>query len=171
MNRAEEMKEFLQETKESLLKKRLVIIEDFCRKKGISKVEEIQAIVQGLLWNQREGCIVISYLYSSVITGSHEFFIAIYSGAPFVEEEPDGVYYSLNFCMQEAEEDVWLMNRVLKEKFVRVLNSEKEIIRRWYILQVYGKLAVIFKLILKDIKEESGIDIYFGSYMGETELI
>lgn len=171
VNRIDEMKTFLQETKDKLLTERLKKIEEYCQSQGKAKTEELQAIVQGLMWERRKGNLVISYLVSSIVTGSHEIFIAFYSGEPYVEEEPDGIYYSLSSFFQGIEDELLTMHKTLGNKFIRILDYEKEEIRRWYISQIYINLTSIYKIIFKDFQKESDINIYYGSFMGEIALI
>ena len=44
--------------------------------------------LQGLASAHNHGCLVISFLRSSYIVNSHEFYLAYYEKEPFIQEEP-----------------------------------------------------------------------------------
>ena len=114
---------------------------------------------------------MISFLRSSYITESHEFYIAYYFDEPFVEEEPDSRYYDLGLLFEGIDNDLECMNKELGKKFIRILSSEKEEIRRWFVDNIYIGLGKSFKLLFEDIQPQRNLEVFYGSYMGELELI
>ncbi len=170
MDRIKEMKEFLQDAEEILLQQRIDKIKLICMSEENTR-REIQTIIDGMTMERTGGCIVVSCLRSSYITGSHEFGIAYYADEPFVDEEPDCVYYNLGLLFEGIEDDLQYMNKELRNKYIRIMASEKEELRRWFMDKIYMRLGVVFKPIIKDMQNKRNIDIFYGNYMGELELI
>ena len=170
MDRVKEMKEFLHDTEEILLKERIDKIKIICmRKENIKK--EIQTIVDRLTMGKTEGCIAISFLRSSYITGSYEVCIAFYMDEPFVEENPDCKYYSLRLFFDGVEDELQYMIKELGNKYIRITASEKEEVRRWFIDEIYTGLGIVFKMMLVDMQIKEDIDVFYGNYMDELELL
>lgn len=170
LERIKEMKNFLECTEEDLLKKRMDKIQSICRNEEKVK-EELHEIIEELTEGKEAGSIVISFLRSSYITESHEFYIAYYFDEPFVEEEPDSRYYDLGLLFEGIDNDLECMNKELGKKFIRILSSEKEEIRRWFVDNIYIGLGKSFKLLFEDIQPQRNLEVFYGSYMGELELI
>lgn len=66
---------------------------------------ELAAVLQALEAGRTKGRMVISYLRSSYILSRHNFYIAYYAEDSFVEEEPEGFYFSFGSVLGEAEKD------------------------------------------------------------------
>ncbi len=167
MDRIEEMKDFLRDTEEWMLEERINMMKAYCKSHENVR-QEIAYIIDGVIMNRQEGCVVISYLRSSYITESHAFCIAQYTDEPFVEEEPDSMYYSMRALFEGIEDDYKKLNKLLGSKYIRIMASEKEEIRRWYMEHIYAKLYEVFKLILADTKYKN---IYYGGYMDEVQAL
>ncbi|MCX4352343.1 MAG: hypothetical protein OSJ60_11970 [Lachnospiraceae bacterium] len=170
LERIKEMKEFLENSEEDLLMKRIDKMQSVFRNEEKLKKELLETIEE-LAEEKENGCVVISFLRSSYITGSHDFYIACYSDEPFVEEEPDSRYYSLGLLFEGIESDMDCMNKELEKKYIRILSSEKEEIRRWHIDNIYRRLGEILQLLFEDMLPQRGLDVFYGCYMDELELI
>lgn len=168
MERITDMKTFLQERKEFLLKERIKKLKSTLT---YEESKELESILKELVSEGEGGRLLIVYLRSSYITGSHNFYIAFYTGEPFVEEEPDNVVYSMQEIFQSVEDDWVDMQKKLQEKFIRIMDSEKEEIRRWYMEELYRCAGILFKEWLEDMKSEKNTEVYYGSYMDEVEWI
>lgn len=86
LERVDVMKAYLRETPDGMTLDAIVE-----RRLGTICTEFAKAVeepVRNLLEQKTDGAVVVSYLRSSIVTGSHEFYIAYYNGEPFVEEEP-----------------------------------------------------------------------------------
>lgn len=167
MDRIEEMKDFLHDAEKGILEERIRTMKAYCQDhKNVS--QEIACIIDGLIMERETGCVVIAYLRSSYITGSHAFYIAKYADEPFVEEEPDSVFYSMGSLFGGVEEDYKRLHKLLEGKYIRIMASEKEEVRRWYMEHIYCKLYEVFKLLLADTKYKN---IFYGSYMDELKSL
>lgn len=171
MERIGVLKNFLTEEKDFLVKKRLNKIEDLYKNKEKSIGNRLEITLKKLVSEKEKGILAISYLRSSYITESHEFYIAYYFGDVFVEEEPDCVYFSMYSLFEAVKEDWIQIDKKLDKNFVRVFMAEKKEIHRWYMKQLYESFDIVLKLILEDMKVEKGIDVYFGGFMDEVKLI
>ncbi len=164
LERIEAMESFLKEEKEGLLKRRLAEIESMLQGDAGGVYGRLKAAFHELTPEDGRGVLALSYLRSSYITGRHEFYLAFYTGEPFVEE-PDGLYLDMKSVFEAAEDDLREMNRRLGEEFVRIIPAEKEEIRRWYMGQLYGR----FGEVLESLSEDKGREVYFGGYMEELK--
>ena len=139
MERIDAMKAFLCETVDGF------VLDDFVGERlykmqdGFGK--ELEKTVRKMAVHKTEGIVSISYLRSSIVTGSHEFYIAYYKDELFVEEEPEAVYLGMEQLFQGTESDCVEIFQILGKKFIRFLASEKEEIRRWYIWLLYERLG------------------------------
>lgn len=124
-----------------------------------------------LTLGKEKGQLVISFLRSSYILNSHELHIAYYEKEPFVEEDPDRVYFSIKLLFQGIEEDLKKIDEKLHKKFIRMLRGETEEIRRWYMKKIYTNLGCILKKVANGGQKTNGIGIYYGEFMGELENI
>lgn len=190
MERLEGMKGFLQEDKEILLQERLMLMEtDMSARDNLCSA--IKKLTAGKKRTEGSGAysLVIAFLRSSYITGSHEFYIACYEEKPFVEEEAEGVCCSMDFFFQGAEDDCAVLYKKLQKEYVRILDGEKEELRRWYMDGMYKKCGTLFGKFLKETRwrdgaespegeefqreaaEEAAADVYYGEYMEGLERI
>ena len=167
MDRIEEMKDFLRDAEKGMLEERIRMMKAYCKSHENIR-QEIVYIIDGVIMNHQDGCVVISYLRSSYITGSHAFCIAQYTDEPFVEEEPDSMYYSMRVLFEGVEDDCKKLNKLLESKYIRIMASEKEEIRRWHMEHIYSELYDVFKLMLADTKYK---EIYYGGYMDEVRAL
>ena len=170
-NRLAEMKEFLREDVESLRRERRKKMDAIYAGSGQGIKNDLEAVLKGFAVENEEGRLIISSLRSSYITGSFDFYIAFYADEPFVEEEPDSVCCSMKFLLEGIGEDLECMEKKLRKQFIRVMSSEVEEIRRWYMEEIYGEFEGIFRRLLEDMKEERHVDVFFGSYMDRLEAI
>lgn len=163
LERVDAMKAYLRETPDGVILDAIVE-----RRLGIIWTEFAKAVevsVKQLAGQKTDGAVVISYLRGSIVTGSHEFYIAYYNGDPFVEEEPECIYLDLHQIFDVAEADCMEINRILGRKFVRVLDSEKEEIRRWYLYLVYDRLGAFIKSQEEENHAAGRIPVLYGGYM------
>ena len=71
----------------------------------------------------------------------------------------------------EGIEKIFNISKELENKFIRILASEKEEIRRWFLCNIYMQLSSVFKIIFKDVQSQKILDVFYGYYMGELELL
>ena len=171
LERLEDMKEFLREDAETLRRERRKKMDDIYADRGQGIKNDLETVLKGLADGKGDGRLVISCLRSSYITGSIDFYIAFYAGEPFVEEEPDSAYYSMAVLLDGIGEDLERMGKKLRGKFIRVMSSETEEIRRWYMEGFHGEWQGIFREILEGIGEEKHVDVLFGGYMDRLETV
>ena len=171
LERLEDMKEFLREDAETLRRERRKKMDDIYADRGQGIKNDLETVLKGLADGKGDGSLVISCLRSSYITGSFDFYIAFYGGEPFVEEEPDSAYYSMAVFWDGIGEDLERMGKKLRGKFIRVMSSETEEIRRWYMEGFLGQWQGIFREILEGIGEDKHVDVLFGGYMDRLETV
>ena len=171
MGRITQMKEALGEKVDSLIYRHLEKLEKLliCNTDNIRK--DMETVLKELASDKKDGSLVISFLRSSYILKSYEFYIAYYEGELFVEEEPDCVYFSMKSALRGIEEDWREMDEELHQNFIRVFAGEKEEIHRWYIEQLYIAMESIMKMAVEKMQKSRGVDVYYGGYMEEVKVI
>lgn len=171
LERLEMMKDFLSKKINYLKRERInEISKQFLNDAG-NISSNLKEMLKRLALEEETCVIVISYLQSSYITGNHEFYIASYIGEPFVVEELNYTYFSMNSLLKKTEKDFEQMDKELKKEFFRPITAEKEEIHRWYMAQLYKEFDNVFKLGIENIEKKQGNDVYFGGFMDELKLI
>ena len=118
-----------------------------------------------------EGSLVLTYLKSSYITGSHQFKIAIYID-PFVEIYPPHRYINVALLFLDMEADMDIFIKQLDQHFICILKSEIEEIRRYYVELLYVESVTYFKQVFSELQNDIELPaVYFGAELGEVELI
>lgn len=95
MGRFTQMKEVIGEKVDLLIEKRLHKLEKSLTNKEENIWRDLESVLRELTSDKKEGSLVISFLRSSYITNNQEFYIAYYEEEPFVEEEPDCIYFNM----------------------------------------------------------------------------
>ena len=170
MERIGQMKEFMEARKNVLIKERINKMKYLFVENIHNKKSELENILKELSKNKNEGKLVISYLRSSYILSSHEFYVAFYEGEVFVKEEPPCIYFNLKPIFDGIDEDLRKLDQALHKKFIRIFAGEKEEIHRWYMEQIYMQFVHIVKAAIEGIIEEKEIEIYYGGYMDALEV-
>lgn len=165
MERIPQMKELIVTKADSLMNVRLKYIENLLDGDKVSVRKDLELALEQLMADRKEGSLVISFLRSSYILNSHEFYIAFYEGEPFVEEEPDSIYFSMEKVFDGIEEDWREMDAALHQHFIRIISGEKAEIHRWYTERLYAALGSVIKKMIEDMGKDRGIPVYYGGYM------
>jgi len=122
-----------------------------------------------------EICVVITYLRSSYITGSHQFKISLYENDPFMSDATMCRFIDLAPLYKRVPEFIDDLTRKIKSQFIRVMPFEIEEIRRSYMDYLYKNSSFFFERIVNEMRNDEGGKIknivYFGEEMGETEEI
>ncbi len=171
MGRMIQMKEVIGEKTTSLLDRRLKRMEKNLIDNMDQTLQDLETTLVELASDKKDGSLVISFLRSSYILNSHEFYIAYYEGEPFVEEEPACVYFDMKSIFSGIEEDWKELDEELCHNFIRVFAREKEEIHRWYMEQIYIALEGIMKLAVENMQKNSGVEVCYGGYMEEVKVI
>lgn len=165
MERVNEMLDSIRETIVQILEKRDAQLETGYQ---IQKEQAAEAVKN--MMSLQTKSIVITWLRSSYITGSHKFRIAAYEEEPFVEEEPEHIYFSLDFFFDFVEDDMHLFLKHLQKQYIHIFKSEIEEMRRYYMEQLY-KRCIHFFCNAVDVSGQEGdsgrITVFFGEEMGE----
>lgn len=114
---------------------------------------------------ENTGVFVFSYLRSSCITGNHDFLLSYYEDEPFMDENPEDITVDMSAVFAGIEEDYGVLNRYLSEKYIRVFPSEREEIRRWYLLEIYKNMGDIVREMIEKMGTREKKVIYYGGYM------
>ncbi|MDE7197426.1 MAG: hypothetical protein K2O15_00925 [Lachnospiraceae bacterium] len=148
MERIPQMKELIREKADSLMSVRLKYIENLLESHKDSVRKDFELALERLVSEKNKGSLVISFLRSSYILNSHEFYIAFYEEEPFVEEEPADICFSMEKVFDGIEEDWHEMDEMLQQNFIRVFAGEKAETHRWYMERLYVALgSIIMKMI------------------------
>lgn len=171
MGRIAQMKETLGEKADFLLRRRFEKLEKLLNSNTDNIRNNLENALRELASDKEVGSLVISFLRSSYITNSHEFYIAYYEDDLFVKEEPDCIYFSMKPAFYGIEEDWNEIDEDLHKNFIRVFAGEKEEIHRWYMEQIYITLESVMKMAVDNIPKSRDIDVYYGGYMEKMKAI
>ena len=171
MERMPHMKETIGEKADFLRNVRLQDIESLLDGDKASVRKELEHALEQLASDKKEGSLVICFLRSSYIANSHEFYIAFYEEEPFVEEEPDCIYFRMKEVFDGLEEDWRELDEALHQHFIRIISGEKAEIHRWYTERIYQALDRIMKETVENMGKDKGISVYYGGYMEELKAI
>lgn len=171
MERIHQMKAVIGEKTDSLIGRRLEKMKKIFTNNTDNMQSDLETALTELISDKKVGSLVISFLRSSYILNTHEFYIAYYEREPFVEEEPDCIYFSMKSLFLGIEEDWREMDRELCQNFIRVFAGEKEEIRRWYMERIYIALESMMKEAVEKIQKRGAVDVYYGGYMEEIKVI
>jgi len=168
MERMQEMIEAIQAEIENAVDK---------KKKQWQQLEtrEVKTKVQAFLEKQGatiEGHLVLTYLKSSYITNHHKFKIAIYLDEPFVELYPPRDYISMKPLFVDVETDMDVFTKRLKQDFSRMMASEIEELRKYYMELLYIESVMFFKQLFSELKNDIKLPaVFFGAELGEVKLM
>lgn len=165
------MQEFLEDKLIFLLGRRIDKVRELYIENTYSIRNDLEMTLKELAADKKKGSLVISFLRSSYISGSHEFYIAYYEGEPFVEEEPDCIYFSMKNAFSGIEKDWHEMDEDLYHNYIRVFAGEKEEIHRWYMERIYIALESIMRMVIEKMQKSKGVNVYYGGYMEEVKII
>lgn len=171
MERVGQMKEYLEQKADFLISERIRKMESLYIDNVGNIKHDLEMALKKLVRDKGEGKLVISYLRSSYLLGNFDFYIAYYEGEIFVKEEPDCIFFNMQSGFSGINEDMQEMDKSLHSKFIRISQGEKEEIQKWYIEQVYKKFIYIVKAAVERIDGDKKIEVYYGGYMDEVELI
>ena len=168
MERIEEMLSYIEED----IKEAVIAHQEWLETGDFPKLEEIIQWVKQELKSLEKDCFVISFLRSSYITGSHKFKLAVFEGEPFIERNPLHQMASLDYLYQESNQELAKLTKKLKGKFINITAAELELIRQFYMGELYQSSKVLFARIVKKVSENTGkTKVFFGEEMGEIEEI
>lgn len=191
MNDIEKLREYAAPLWEKRLEEKQNQVEAFFQKHQEEIIRDFcNSIIENLLsdtaYKQEEGeqeevlFLGISYLHSSLVTGTYEYEINLFNQLLFADEKRKSMYWHLYFLYQNIEEDEAFLQKELRKRFVRVESHEVEVLRRLFISYYWRVGLKYFKVLgdalIKDLEVkkwagERQFVILYGEHMGELEEI
>lgn len=89
--------------------------------------------------------IIISILYSSILTQSYELQIAYMNDDLHVDEAPVNVYWAPMFIFQFIEDDILFLKKKVSKDVPRIKEYEMDDIRKKYVLNHYFLVMLLLK--------------------------
>lgn len=140
----------------------------------INFLEKIELLLEKVFNdNKKVRYILISPLNSSIITGSYDIQIAIYTNEFYFQKEEYIDYYKIPLIFEKIEEEMKDIEKIIEKNFTRVEKYEIKEIKYRYIKE-HNILIILFVNylikyirdinILKEVKEDK-LDILYGEYM------
>ncbi|MBD5480403.1 MAG: hypothetical protein HDR14_14145 [Lachnospiraceae bacterium] len=130
--------------------------------------------------NKKVKHIIISILYSSIITQSYELQIAYMNDDLHVDEAPVNVYWAPMFIFQFIEDDIQFFKKKASEEVPRIKEYEMDDIRKKYVLNHLFLVMLLLKEMLPAAIEEiinkydciaDNIMVSIGRYMEKVVLL
>lgn len=131
-----------------------------------------RAVLKECIKQKREDTnqLLITFLRSSILTGSNAFVLAWYDEALYVDPFAPCMDYVPSFLYEGIKEDEEKLKAFLRKKFVQLMEYETEEIRREYRIRLGLAAKEFFALLLPD-QEGGNINVWFGEYMKHAEII
>jgi len=172
MDRLKDMKELSGDFLDSLLQNRVAVAWTCFNREKRAFTHQFQNETAVLMEKKKENedNLVISVLYSSMVTGSNAYRIAWYDENIYLEENPACIFYSPEFLFRDLEGDVLEIKKYLHKNYVRLMDHEVEEIRRNYMGRLYHEGKPFFAELLNGIGTGS-VNVWFGEYMKSADLI
>lgn len=117
-------KDFLSEKINGLKRERLKEIREKFESNVGNVRKQFESVLGAITSEAEQEIIVISYLRASYITETHEFYVGVYKGEPFVEEIKHG-FISVKPLLGNVEKDFVELDQALEREFFR-LNCSRE---------------------------------------------
>lgn len=128
-------------------------------------------IIQETVIRNPDTHVVITFLRSSTVTGSHEFKLSVYNDEAFVDKPIYQAFLDIKSLFAEAPNYAERIIKKLSPPFVHILPSEKEEIKRVFITKLYQQSYHFFEQIVKEMmiddqQHDQQMNIYFSGVMG-----
>lgn len=147
--------------------------------------EELERIMhRGILrcknGEKRVKHIVISTLYSSILTKSYELQIAFLDERIYLDEAPVDEYWAPWFIFERIEEDLQYFRKMAASDIPRIKEYEMEPIRHTYVLNHHFLVLLLLRQVIPNIVEnmfsqydvlEEDAMLSFGRYMEKGVLL
>lgn len=130
------MKDFLSEKINGLKRERLKEIKEKFESNVRNVRKQFESVLGEITSEAEQEIVVISYLRASYITETHEFYVGVYEGEPFVEEIKHS-FVSVKPLLENVKKDFVELDKKLEGEFFRLIAAEKENIHRWYIYDMH----------------------------------
>lgn len=170
MERLDQMTGLLADELEKVLLKRQNQLIDMALAHKQQLLEAIAKLTSGQQ-QEKSLMLVITWLRSSFVTGTHDFRIAVYEEEPFINEHPDEMVYSLKDIFDFEKEDIAKFMSILQGKIFHITKSEIEELRRYYMELLYKSCKMVFEMMVPERETDEKMQIFYGEEMGELELI
>lgn len=168
MERVPKMLDLIEEEIDHALGKR----QEQMKSADTAPVEAVFHNVRTRIEDQTKEYLIITYLRSSYVTGSHKFKIAVYKGEPFVEPPRFYEYFSMKQLYENINLEMDVFTNKIKQQFHNVLDSEIEEVRRDYMEALYMDSVVFFERVIQGIENKpDGIEVFWGEEVGDIRII
>lgn len=170
MNRIGEIKKYMEEYITSSINFHMEEERKYLRQHADEVKSALAFRIRHILCNDRGiNKVIICYLYSSIAMKGQELCMLPFTDMPFAVQPENEIYIEcseiLGYSIKEEEH----LERMVRNKFVQLLPYEIEEIKREYMYRYSERIGELLGEIL--CEGEEGIEIFFGSYMGEVKEI
>ncbi len=122
----------------------------------------------------------ITYLFSSILTGSYELKLILMGKEFWLEEEPLEVMWKPPHFFEYFEEDMELIIKKLKSSFPRLCRAEADALRMKYADYYQAAICKLCEDLseeimesreLKELSKTDDFCLFFGGYQREGEIL
>lgn len=187
MDRCQEMKEFLLPYRVKWLNERMEgIQEDTSSSIKNDLLPILQEMIKQVIQMQEEGnandivYLMVCYLRSSMITGSHDYLVMLSDQALYLDDRRVERYWCPKQLYSGEAEDILSAQKEIKNKFIRVSEYEKNYVRQLVEEEYFSFLEVGLSKelpqiqeweIFRHMKKERGFQCVYGEYMGDLKKL
>lgn len=121
--------------------------------------------------------LIISHLYSSLLTRSYEYEISLCNKMLYVDKNMITSFWQPEFLYQYAADEELFLKKELQKKFIRLKKYEIEMLRLDLFTQYWEKGRMYFKEIIDEMRENKDLNkinpvefkFFYGEHMGELK--
>ena len=124
--------------------------------------------------------LAVSHLYSSLITGTGEFILALYDDRLYFDDDPINIYWSPVFLWEQFNRDMEEIERALKGRLTRLKKYELDAVKTEYaerFFEIGHKMFADYTVLIISMMENSslkitpGFAVIYGGYLDTATVL
>lgn len=189
-DRRNDMRQYLQKEMEKSFRRVCDEFQSEIERDGGKIWNEIKEILdevsEKIVMGQREGkkgkikYLSFNFLQLSSYTNKLQWYITAFDENFYIDEQDVGIYYSPIYLNEKYLHELEYMNKILRQKYIRIQNYEWDIIKRVYAVYYDSIMQVLLENLLEMMREylatsdiciSNKVLIIYGQYMDEAKIL
>lgn len=162
-DRRNDMRQYLQKEMEKSFRRVCDEFQSEIERDGGKIWNEIKEILdevsEKIVMGQREGkkgkikYLSFNFLQLSSYTNKLQWYITAFDENFYIDEQDVGIYYSPIYLNEKYLHELEYMNKILRQKYIRIQNYEWDIIKRVYAVYYDSIMQVLLENLLEMMRE------------------
>lgn len=189
-DRRNDMRQYLQKEMEKSFRRVCDEFQSEIERDGEKIWNEIKEILdevsEKIVMGQREGkkgkikYLSFNFLQLSSYTNKLQWYITAFDENFYIDEQDVGIYYSPIYLNEKYLHELEYMNKILRQKYIRIQNYEWDMIKRVYAVYYDSIMQVLLENLLEMMREyiatsdiciSNTVLIIYGQYMDEAKIL